>query len=197
MKINGVYALGLTGNKYYIGYSKDINQRIKSHLNGTGAIWTQKHKPEKIIEIRVGKDTHEEMLLTRFYMGKYGADNVRGGPWCTEELPENPLTITDAVYESIRHGTYYRGIERPEDINNDTFTELQPVTEPKTITTYCLPTIDHDVTLEYRQIVRCPVNRSRKFIIHYMCDANICEFEFGGMLPCAWEFVTRAEVFHS
>ena len=50
-----IYVLKLEENKYYIGQSKDTEQRKRLHLKGKqGSEWTKKYKPiEEIILLTV------------------------------------------------------------------------------------------------------------------------------------------------
>ena len=45
-----VYVLLLEGDKYYVGESIDVNNRIKSHRRGNGYAWTKKHKVVSVLE---------------------------------------------------------------------------------------------------------------------------------------------------
>ena len=42
-----IYVLLLEENKYYIGKSNNIDNRLESHFNGNGSAWTKKYKPIK------------------------------------------------------------------------------------------------------------------------------------------------------
>ncbi len=43
------YILLCERNKYYVGHSKDVDERLKRHLNNTGAKFTSQNKPIKIL----------------------------------------------------------------------------------------------------------------------------------------------------
>ena len=184
MKMEGVYVLELTGGNYYVGWSGDIARRIEQHKRGEGALWTQQHPPERIIEIRLGKDKREETRLTRVYMGRYGADNVRGGPWCSTCLNENPLIITEELYHAYQTGLPQ---QKEQAVTQQNFHELKTLAEPVLLKPALLPTIDHRVTLEYQQILQTPGNEEERHIVTFECDAEECEIEFHGELPCTWE----------
>jgi len=82
-----LYALKLEHNKYYVGFTGKQNpyNRIKEHVEGEGAKWTQLHKPVEVLEIRdAGEMTLAqikayEQNLTWAYMTTYGTNKVRGG----------------------------------------------------------------------------------------------------------------------
>jgi predicted GIY-YIG superfamily endonuclease len=83
-----LYALRLQDNCWYVGMSPDVERRFKKHCKGKGAIWTVKHKPIEVAEVRpTGKPTQAEVALleddmTIEYALKYGSDFVRGGGFC-------------------------------------------------------------------------------------------------------------------
>lgn len=87
-----IYALKLENDKYYIGYSSKIQERITSHFAGGGGSWTKLHKPISVIETREG-DKNDERLLTISYMIKYGWQNVRGAGWTAVELNGMPRCL--------------------------------------------------------------------------------------------------------
>ena len=71
-----LYILELEENKYYIGTSNNINQRLKDHKMGNGSEWTKKYKFVKTIEIIENSDHFEELKYTLIYMEKYKIDNI-------------------------------------------------------------------------------------------------------------------------
>ncbi|WP_257282309.1 hypothetical protein [Endozoicomonas sp. ISHI1] len=190
MKMEGVYVLGLTGGHYYVGWSSDIARRVEQHSRGEGALWTQQHPPERIIEVRLGRSKQDETRMTRFYMGKFGVDNVRGGPWCSEHLNENPLMISEELYLSYLTGMPQ---QKQEPVTRQNFDELKALSQPVLLKPVSLPTIDYPVILEYQQILQTPGNEEERHIVTYECDAEECENEFDGELPCVWEYVRKIE----
>ena len=44
-----VYILQCDDGSFYTGYTKNLNQRMKMHMNGKGARYTKSHKPEKVV----------------------------------------------------------------------------------------------------------------------------------------------------
>jgi len=76
-----IYILRLESEKYYIGYTENISNRILSHFTNGGSSWTKKYKPIEIIDTFEG-DKIKEKEITIQYMKKYGWENVRGAGWC-------------------------------------------------------------------------------------------------------------------
>lgn len=84
-----VYVLALESGKYYVGYSSNIEKRLRDHFNHAGSEWTKKYKPIKVIQREYGKDKAHETQITLDYMREYGWKNVRGGPY-TQVIMEHP-----------------------------------------------------------------------------------------------------------
>jgi len=91
-----IYVLKLENDKYYVGQSIDIENRLIFHIKGKlGSEWTKKHKPIKEIDLietdftEVNEAMFLENSITIHYMKIYGWKNVRGGDYCT--LDENRL----------------------------------------------------------------------------------------------------------
>lgn len=88
----GVYVLALSDDCYYVGYSNDVNARVKQHFSGSGALWTRLHKPIALIELVEG-NTKTESQVTISYMKKYGWMNVRGSGWSQVKLLNPPKQL--------------------------------------------------------------------------------------------------------
>ncbi|MGH1461197.1 MAG: GIY-YIG nuclease family protein [Neptuniibacter sp.] len=93
-----VYILRCEQNKWYIGHSRDIAQRIHSHMNKpkSGSKWTRMYKPIEVEAILPG-DIRREDELTIAYMSKYGVDNVRGGKWASPEIRKELPNIPEYI----------------------------------------------------------------------------------------------------
>jgi predicted GIY-YIG superfamily endonuclease len=113
--MTSVYVLKLKHDKYYIGKSKYVDNRIRKHFKGLGAVWTKKHKPLSVVEIVDKCDDFDEDKYTKMYMNKYGIDNVRGGSYCQTKLDPNTVeliekemkTSQDLCYRCDKHGHFY------------------------------------------------------------------------------------------
>jgi predicted GIY-YIG superfamily endonuclease len=78
-----VYVLKLKArNKYYVGFSSDLTNRLKKHIEGKGAEFTKKHGVETLVALvecsDVGRAKEIETTLTDFYKKAHGSKNVRG-----------------------------------------------------------------------------------------------------------------------
>ena len=80
-----LYVLKLEKEKWYVGRSANVERRYEQHLAGTGAKWTQLHKPLRLVLKRPLKDEQDENRTTQDFIQMYGANNVRGGSYCQVE----------------------------------------------------------------------------------------------------------------
>jgi predicted GIY-YIG superfamily endonuclease len=80
-KTTSIYVLRLITEKYYVGKSTNIQNRIMSHFSNQGACWTKKYKPVEVVEILENADPFDEDKKVKQYMMKYGIDAVRGGSY--------------------------------------------------------------------------------------------------------------------
>jgi hypothetical protein len=87
-----IYVLKLENDKYYVGRSMQVKQRIDKNFNGEGSAWTKKHKPVDIVEIARCKSEDEDVYLLK-YMNIYGINNVRGGAFSQIKLSDNDMSV--------------------------------------------------------------------------------------------------------
>jgi len=84
---NYIYVLKLIEDRYYVGRTSNILNRIEQHFTGYGgAIYTKKYKPIKVIEIIEELSKEDERNKTLEIMKKYGWEKVRGAGWCSLEI---------------------------------------------------------------------------------------------------------------
>ena len=85
MKLINIYIIKLQKDKYYIGKSNEPVLRYYTHCKGKGSSWTKKYKP---ISLKVIYNIEDEYLdlYVKFYMFKYGINNVRGGSYIEDKL---------------------------------------------------------------------------------------------------------------
>jgi cellular nucleic acid-binding protein len=93
-----LYVIKLVNGKYYVGVTDNLQVRYDQHVEGTGSMWTKLHKPVCILEKRSTTTPFDEENVTKEYMGKYGIENVRGGPYCQTILTETQIS---AIEQSI------------------------------------------------------------------------------------------------
>jgi putative endonuclease len=46
-----VYVILCKGNTFYTGYTKDLDSRMRLHMNGKAARYTRMHRPKKIVYV--------------------------------------------------------------------------------------------------------------------------------------------------
>jgi len=93
-----VYVLKLIDDRYYIGRSQNVLQRIEQHFNGNGSVYTKKFKPLKVLEIVEEKTIDDERNKTIEYIKKYTWEKVRGYVWSRIDY-KNPIKIDNMVLE--------------------------------------------------------------------------------------------------
>lgn len=87
-----VYVLELQENKYYVGLSANLSQRLYCHFVGEGAVWTRRFSPVKVVEVLLGsKEREKERTLQ--YMRDKGYENVRGYVWTQIRLDGPPREL--------------------------------------------------------------------------------------------------------
>jgi predicted GIY-YIG superfamily endonuclease len=121
IKMSKCYILKLENNKYYVGISNNIEQRMISHFSEEGSKWTKLHKPIEIIEIKDNTHKWQETYTTIITMKKYGIENVRGGPYSTVEFFYRPnIELVDeklSIEENYVNYKKYVGKNKSIDTN--------------------------------------------------------------------------------
>ena len=109
-----LYVLRLTGGKYYIGKTDDVLKSYEEHLAGSGSAWTRLYPPVAIVKT---EPTGNEDATVIEYMRIYGLDNVRGGTYSDEVLPDTVLLMFQhEIWRTERFKTRYgRGSDLEED----------------------------------------------------------------------------------
>lgn len=95
-----LYVLRLENDKYYVGTTINIDQRINQHKNGGASAWTDKHKFLELIMTKPIESSLEEDLEVKKLMDVYGIDNVRGG--CYSQIILPPVQI-DLLRRELNH----------------------------------------------------------------------------------------------
>ena len=79
------YTLELENDKYWVGYSTDLENRISQHMGKApgGTKWTALHKPKRIAEVKVHDSISEALAMEtanwNLLAALHGHDNVHGG----------------------------------------------------------------------------------------------------------------------
>jgi hypothetical protein len=79
-ELKEVYVLQLTGNKIYVGESKDPRRRLWVHAHKHGSAWTKKYEVVGMVKPKINKynSYFKELIETLEWMKEEGIDNVRG-----------------------------------------------------------------------------------------------------------------------
>jgi hypothetical protein len=109
-----IYTLKLQNNKYYVGKTNNPQFRFDAHFDAGGSAFTKKFKPLEIHQLVPDCSDHDEQRITQEYMGTYGIQNVRGGPWTQMLLSDEEEDFiqklldseTDACYECGSQGHF-------------------------------------------------------------------------------------------
>jgi len=96
-----IYVLKLVDDRYYIGRSQNIVQRIEDHFSGNGSVYTKKYKPLNVVEIVEEKNNDDERNKTIEYIEKYTWEKVRGYAWCKVDY-KNPLKLNNATKKELK-----------------------------------------------------------------------------------------------
>lgn len=109
-----LYVLRLRGGKYYIGMTDDVLKCYDEHLAGSRSAWTRLHPPVAIVKTEL--NGNEDATVVE-YMRIYGLDNVRGGTYDSEVLPDTVLSkFQDEIWRTERFKTRYgRGSDLEEE----------------------------------------------------------------------------------
>lgn len=104
-----IYVLKCEHGKYYIGKSKNLDDRILEHFNDYGSVWTHIHKPIDIVEIIKNADSFDEDKYTKIYMSKFGIENVRGGSYAQITLDAETIRYLEKEIGSTYDNCYRCG----------------------------------------------------------------------------------------
>jgi predicted GIY-YIG superfamily endonuclease len=115
-KMTSVYVIKCSNDKYYIGRTNHLENRLEDHSEGNGSSWTKMYKPIKVEKIIPNCSAFEEDKLTKEYMSAKGIDNVRGGSYSNINLTSNQKQLltteirnaTDACIQCGNKGHYIR-----------------------------------------------------------------------------------------
>lgn len=83
-----IYVAQLEHGKFYVGASDDPVKAVVELGEGLGTVWTQIHRPLRILEQHRFKKAEELDKYVKLAMRKYGVENVRGGSWTSLRLSD-------------------------------------------------------------------------------------------------------------
>ena len=132
------YVLELAGGRVYIGWSRNLSNRLSEHWAGSGSIMTRTYPPVRVLQVIFPADYTVENNLTKHYAKcrgwekADGTPNVRGGDYSALES-RNPTSrqcnrrqraARKAKRQKAHHILHH--MQNTEDPNRDTdFRELK------------------------------------------------------------------------
>lgn len=91
---NGVvYVLKLEDDCYYVGFTTNLENRMREHFCRKKCSWLKLHKPIEIIHTISPADKFVEKEITLEYMKMKGWRKVRGASWSQALLKNCPKEI--------------------------------------------------------------------------------------------------------
>lgn len=89
-----IYILKLEDNKWYVGKTTNLMQRLKRHKKGLRTPWTKIHEIKEVHEVIENGDYK---TITLDFMRKYGWKNVRGYAWSQWNLKKPPKVLRNEI----------------------------------------------------------------------------------------------------
>ena len=93
-----VYVLLLRDAKVYVGATDNPLQRFSDHwaMGESASKWVKRHGPPvRVMELLQGCAAGDEKYKTLEYMSTHGWENVRGGPFCRQDMVSPPAALAD------------------------------------------------------------------------------------------------------
>ncbi len=88
-----IYILKLNNNKYYVGRTTNLDNRIRDHKYGYGSAWTKKHGFVELLETFNNESPFYEDMIVKTMMHTHGIENVRGGSYSQIVLPKEQYAL--------------------------------------------------------------------------------------------------------
>lgn len=101
-----IYVLALEGGFYYVGKSKNPEDRLAAHKAGDGPEWTKLHRPIRMQVIGSCNTIYDELNITLRFMLLRDVQKVRGGPFVNVELTEEEEHVIDQMLCHLKDVCY-------------------------------------------------------------------------------------------
>jgi len=90
-KSGTVYRLKCEQDKWYVGHTENLNNRLNKHMTGGASMWTDTYRPINPSPFSTEPGTkRDENRITLELMREYGWKNVAGGLWSQVIMPNPP-----------------------------------------------------------------------------------------------------------
>lgn len=73
-----VYVLRCEGNRFYVGFSRNVEKRIRQHFDGVGAEFTKLFAPTCVVDTVPANGERDEYAIWKTYAKKFGCRRVGG-----------------------------------------------------------------------------------------------------------------------
>jgi predicted GIY-YIG superfamily endonuclease len=106
-----IYVLSLNNNKYYVGVTSNLDQRIIQHKNkdNCSAEWVKLHGYKSLImTMPLIHELDEDNEVKKLIM-KYGINNVRGGSYSSIILREDQINLLNKEFSHARNECFKCG----------------------------------------------------------------------------------------
>lgn len=101
-----LYILRLNGDKYYVGITDNLYDRLNAHWEGRGCDWTKVHKPISVVKVIENPSSQAENFWTKEYMMQYDISNVRGGSYSNVELFPQVIQFLENEFSTAQDQCY-------------------------------------------------------------------------------------------
>ena len=115
------YVLELAGGRIYIGWSRNLSNRLSEHWAGSGSIMTRTYPPVRVLQVVFPADYTVENNLTKHYAKcrgwekADGTPNVRGGDYSAlESRTRRPSSATGDIEPREKAPPAEHGRSKPE-----------------------------------------------------------------------------------
>lgn len=101
-----IYILSLEDNKYYVGISNNLENRIENHFGCIGSEWTKLYHPIDVVSVFETDNRLDEDKYTLMYMAQYGVENVRGGSFVNIKLSAEETNVITKMITSYNNACF-------------------------------------------------------------------------------------------